>query len=167
MAILGLRWFGGGSSDAATEAKKKFEIDKPDAEWRKQLTPAQYDVLRAHGTERPGSSALNREKRKGNYVCAGCDLPLFASDTKYESGTGWPSFWQPLPDAVGTTTRPFAVHDADGSALPPLRRASRPRLQRRPEAHGPALLHERRGDEIRARRRGVRRSLFFRASPPQ
>jgi len=68
MAILGLRWFGGGSSDAATEAKKKFEIDKPDAEWRKQLTPAQYDVLRAHGTERPGSSALNREKRKGNYV---------------------------------------------------------------------------------------------------
>src|SRR6186713_3717453 len=104
MAILGLRWFGGGSSDAATEAKKKFEIDKPDAEWRKQLTPAQYDVLRAHGTERPGSSALNREKRTGNYVCAGCDLPLFASDTKYESGTGWPSFWQPLPDAVETTT---------------------------------------------------------------
>ena len=103
MAFLGLRWFGGGD-DAAASAKKTFEIDKPDAEWRKQLTPAQYDVLRAHGTERPGTSALNREKRKGKYVCAGCDQPLFSSDTKYESGTGWPSFWQPLPDGVGTTT---------------------------------------------------------------
>jgi peptide-methionine (R)-S-oxide reductase len=103
MAFLGLRFFGGGD-EAAAEVKKTFEIEKPDAEWRKQLTPEQYNVLRAHGTERPGSSPLNREKRKGNYVCAGCDLPLFASDTKYESGTGWPSFWQPLPDAIGTTT---------------------------------------------------------------
>ena len=68
------------------------------------LTPAQYDVLRKHGTERPGTSPLNHEKRKGTFACAGCDLPLFSSDTKYESGTGWPSFWQPLPDAVGTTT---------------------------------------------------------------
>ena len=102
MGILGMRWFGGG--DAVAEAKKKFEIEKSDAEWRKQLTPEQFNVLRAHGTERPGSSPLNREKRKGNYVCAGCELPLFASDTKYESGTGWPSFWQPLPDAIGTTT---------------------------------------------------------------
>jgi peptide-methionine (R)-S-oxide reductase len=102
MAFLGLRWFDRG--DAAADAKKTFEIDKPDAEWRKQLTPEQYVVLRAHGTERPGSSPLNREKRKGTFVCAGCELPLFASDTKYESGTGWPSFWQPLPDAVGTTT---------------------------------------------------------------
>lgn len=102
MAFLGLRWFDSG--DAAAEVKKTFEIDKPDAEWRKQLTPEQYVVLRAHGTERPGSSPLNREKRKGTFVCAACELPLFASDTKYESGTGWPSFWQPLPDAVGTTT---------------------------------------------------------------
>lgn len=102
MAFLGLRWFDSG--DAAAEEKKTFEIDKPDAEWRKQLTPEQYVVLRAHGTERPGSSPLNREKRKGTFVCAGCELPLFASDTKYESGTGWPSFWQPLPDAIGTTT---------------------------------------------------------------
>jgi len=61
-------------------------------------------VLRKHGTERPGTSPLNAEKRKGTFACAGCDLPLFASDTKYESGTGWPSFWQPLPSAVGTTT---------------------------------------------------------------
>lgn len=102
MAFLGLRWFGGGD-DAVAGAKKTFEIDKSEAEWRKQLTPAQYDVLRGHGTERPGSSPLNREKRKGTFACAGCDLPLFASDTKYESGTGWPSFWQPLPDAIGTT----------------------------------------------------------------
>jgi peptide-methionine (R)-S-oxide reductase len=100
MGILGIRWFG--SDGAAAEAKTKFEIEKPDAEWRKQLTPEQFNVLRAHGTERPGSSPLNAEKRKGNFVCAGCDLPLFSSDTKYESGTGWPSFWQPLADAIGT-----------------------------------------------------------------
>ncbi len=103
MAFLGLRLFGGGSG-AAAQATKTFEIEKPDAEWRKLLTPAQYNVLRAHGTERAGSSPLNQEKRKGTFVCAGCDLPLFASDTKYESGTGWPSFWQPLPDAIGTQT---------------------------------------------------------------
>ncbi|MGN6460448.1 MAG: peptide-methionine (R)-S-oxide reductase MsrB [Pseudolabrys sp.] len=79
------------------------EIVKSDAEWRKQLTPQQYDILRKHGTERPGSSPLNHEKRKGTFACAGCDLPLFSSETKFESGTGWPSFWQPLPNAVGTT----------------------------------------------------------------
>ena len=73
-----------------------------DAEWRKRLSPTQYDVLRKHGTERPGSSALNHEKRKGTFACAGCELPLFSSDTKFESGTGWPSFYQPLPDAIGT-----------------------------------------------------------------
>ena len=103
MAFLGLRLFGGGD-DAVAEVKGKFEIEKSDAEWRQQLTPAQYSVLRAHGTERPGSSPLNQEKRKGTYACTGCDLPLFSSDTKYESGTGWPSFWQPLPDAIGTTS---------------------------------------------------------------
>ena len=74
-----------------------------DAEWRQRLSPAQYDVLRKHGTERPGSSALNHEKRKGTFACAGCDLPLFSSDTKFESGTGWPSFYQPLADAIETT----------------------------------------------------------------
>lgn len=76
----------------------------PDADWRKRLTPEQYAVLRKHGTERPGSSPLNHEKRKGIFACAGCALPLFSSDTKFESGTGWPSFYQPLPNAVGTTT---------------------------------------------------------------
>ena len=74
-----------------------------DAEWMKRLTPAQYNVLRNHGTERPGSSPLLREHRKGTFVCAGCANPLFASVTKFESGTGWPSFYEPLPGAVGTT----------------------------------------------------------------
>jgi peptide-methionine (R)-S-oxide reductase len=90
------------NSDAASA--KSFEVQKSDEEWRRLLTPAQYDVLRKHGTERPGTSPLNREKRAGSYHCAGCDLPLFSSDTKYESGTGWPSFYRPLADAVGTTT---------------------------------------------------------------
>ena len=92
----------GSTTDAAPAAK--FEVEKSDEEWRRLLTPAQYDVLRKHGTERPGSSPLNAEKRKGIFACAGCDLALFSADTKYESGTGWPSFWQPLPDAVGTST---------------------------------------------------------------
>jgi len=76
----------------------------PDAEWKKRLTPAQYNVLRREGTEPPGSSALNNEKRKGRYHCSGCELPLFASEMKYESGTGWPSFHSTLPGAVGTKT---------------------------------------------------------------
>ena len=74
-----------------------------EAEWRTKLTPAQFSVLRKHGTERPFTSPLNDEKRKGTFACAGCDLPLFSSDTKFDSGTGWPSFWQPLANAIGTT----------------------------------------------------------------
>ena len=80
----------------------RFEIEKSAAEWRAKLSPEQYAILREHGTERAGTSALNHEKRKGVFACAGCDLPLFASETKFESGTGWPSFYAPLPDAVGT-----------------------------------------------------------------
>lgn len=77
------------------------KIEKPDAEWRKELTPEQYYVTRQHGTERPFSSPLNVEKREGVYVCVSCGSPLFKSDAKYESGSGWPSFWEPLsPDAV-------------------------------------------------------------------
>src|SRR4051794_2262406 len=91
-----------GSSSNAPPAEK-FEIEKRDPAWRKLLTPGQYDVLRSHGTERAGTSPLNREKRKGTFACAGCDLPLFSSETKFESGTGWPSFWQPLVNAVGTS----------------------------------------------------------------
>ena len=75
-----------------------------DAEWRKRLTPQAYEVLRKHGTERAGTSRLNHEKRKGIFACAGCELPLFSSDTKFDSGTGWPSFYQPLPGAVATQT---------------------------------------------------------------
>jgi len=75
-----------------------------DAEWKQRLTPEQYAVLRQEGTERPGSSPLNHEKRKGLFHCAGCDLPLFSSDTKFESGTGWPSFYASLPGALGTKT---------------------------------------------------------------
>ena len=75
-----------------------------DMDWRQRLTANQYMILRQHGTERPGSSPLNKEKRKGTFACAGCDLPLFSSDTKFESGTGWPSFYQPLAKAVETTT---------------------------------------------------------------
>ena len=75
-----------------------------DKDWRQRLTADQYMILRRHGTERAGSSPLDKEKRKGTFACAGCDLPLFSSDTKFESGTGWPSFYQPLTNAVGTKT---------------------------------------------------------------
>jgi peptide-methionine (R)-S-oxide reductase len=78
-------------------------VTHTDEEWRQKLTPEQYNVLRKEGTERAGTSPLNQEKRRGTFLCAGCDLPLFSSDTKYESGTGWPSFWKPLENAVGTT----------------------------------------------------------------
>ena len=79
-----------------------FAVTRSDADWRKILTPAQFSVLRRSGTERPYSSPLLKEKRRGNFVCAGCSQPLFSSATKYDSGTGWPSFWAPLDNAVGT-----------------------------------------------------------------
>jgi peptide-methionine (R)-S-oxide reductase len=79
-----------------------FAVMFPDAEWRQRLTRAQYAVLREHDTEAPFSSALLHEKRRGDFACAGCDLPLFASSTKFESGTGWPSFWMPLAKAIDT-----------------------------------------------------------------
>jgi peptide-methionine (R)-S-oxide reductase len=90
---------GGGRSHARTG---NFEIKLSEADWKKRLTPQQYSVLRQESTERAGSSPLNREKRKGVFACAGCELPLFSSATKFESGTGWPSFWAPLKNAVGT-----------------------------------------------------------------
>jgi len=79
-------------------------VQKKDEDWRKTLTPDQFHVLREHGTERPGVSPLNAEKRAGTFACAGCGQPLFSSDTKFESGTGWPSFCAPLDGAVETTT---------------------------------------------------------------
>jgi peptide-methionine (R)-S-oxide reductase len=78
------------------------KINRPDQEWRERLTPEQYKVLRHEGTERAGTSELNDEKREGTFVCAGCGQPLFRSDTKFESGTGWPSFYAPLPGALET-----------------------------------------------------------------
>lgn len=86
---------------AAVAGGKAFEVTKTEAEWRKILTPAQYYVLRDHGTERSWTSPLEHEKRKGTFHCAGCDLALYSSETKFDSGTGWPSFWQPLPNAIG------------------------------------------------------------------
>jgi peptide-methionine (R)-S-oxide reductase len=77
---------------------------KTDDEWRKTLTPEQFHVLREHGTERAGTSPLNREKRQGVFMCGGCGQPLFASDTKFESGTGWPSFYRPIEGAIAITT---------------------------------------------------------------
>jgi peptide-methionine (R)-S-oxide reductase len=85
-------------------AEGTFAVTHTEDEWRKLLTPAQYDVLRQEGTEPPGSSPLLDEHRPGTFDCAGCALPLFSSTTKYESGTGWPSFWAPLEGAVGTST---------------------------------------------------------------
>jgi peptide-methionine (R)-S-oxide reductase len=82
---------------------ERFEIEKSDEEWRRTLTPEQYTVLRGHGTERPGSCALLHEKRAGTFACAGCGLPLFVADRKFESGTGWPSFFSPLDGALGST----------------------------------------------------------------
>jgi peptide-methionine (R)-S-oxide reductase len=81
-----------------------FEVARTEQEWRQTLTPEQFQVLREHGTEPPGASPLNREKRDGTFACAGCGQPLFSSETKFESGTGWPSFWAPLERAVESTT---------------------------------------------------------------
>ena len=82
---------------------EEFEVQNTDTDWQGTLSPSQYKVLRCHGTEMPGTSELNFEKRAGTFRCAGCGEPLFSSDTKFESGTGWPSFYEPMPEAVGTT----------------------------------------------------------------
>jgi len=92
------RLFGGGHDTA-----EAFPVQHSEEEWRAKLAPGQYQVLRKHGTERAGSSPLNQEKRPGTFICAGCGQDLFASATKFESGTGWPSFYQPLDNAVGIT----------------------------------------------------------------
>jgi peptide-methionine (R)-S-oxide reductase len=91
------------SAHSAPKARDK-EWQLSDEEWRKRLTPEQFHVLREEGTERAGTSPLNAEKRKGTFACAGCALPLFKSETKYESGTGWPSFYDFIPGSLGTST---------------------------------------------------------------
>ncbi len=89
---------------ATAQTPKPEPLRLTDAEWKKRLTPEQYAVLRQEGTERAGTSPLDHEKRKGVFQCAGCELALFSSDTKFDSGTGWPSFYAPLPGAVATRT---------------------------------------------------------------
>ncbi|HJS86430.1 MAG TPA: peptide-methionine (R)-S-oxide reductase MsrB [Acetobacteraceae bacterium] len=93
------RLFGG----AAEATAENFPVSHTEEEWRRILTPEQFRVLRQHGTERAGTSPLNQEKREGTFVCAGCGEKLFSSDTKFESGTGWPSFYAPLPDSIATS----------------------------------------------------------------
>ncbi len=95
--------FKGKRTDAAPEGPS-YDIQKSDAEWRQALSPEAYYVLRQHGTERAGSSPLDKQYGAGTYACAGCGQPLFASTTKFNSGTGWPSFYAPLEAAVETTT---------------------------------------------------------------
>lgn len=102
-AALGLAVDGRRAARAAGSAAKTFPLMLSEAEWRKRLTPVQFYVLREHGTEPPYSSPLDREKRRGTFHCAGCEEPLFASETKFDSGTGWPSFYQPLDGRIGTS----------------------------------------------------------------
>ena len=90
---------GSAPANAAT-----FKVSYSDAEWKRRLTKAQYEILRNEGTERPFTSPLDKEKRKGTFLCAGCGNELYSSATKFDSGTGWPSFWQPLRGAIGTST---------------------------------------------------------------
>jgi peptide-methionine (R)-S-oxide reductase len=101
-ALLLMTRFAASRADAAPA--QAFEVTHSDAEWRELLTPEQFTVLRQQGTERPFTSPLDREKRSGTFCCAGCDNDLFSSKTKFDSGTGWPSFWQPLPNAVNDTS---------------------------------------------------------------
>jgi peptide-methionine (R)-S-oxide reductase len=84
-------------------ATETFEVTKTEAEWRAILSDAAFNVLRKEGTEYPGTSPLLNEHRKGIFACAGCDLPVYSSETKFDSGTGWPSFWQEIANAVGKT----------------------------------------------------------------
>jgi peptide-methionine (R)-S-oxide reductase len=105
LAVLSKTEAMAGPTTMTTATKAAADFGKlSEAEWKSRLTADQFYVLRKHGTERAGTSPLNKEKRKGTFACAGCDLPLFDSGTKFESGTGWPSFYEPLPGAVGTTT---------------------------------------------------------------
>jgi peptide-methionine (R)-S-oxide reductase len=95
-------WTGRSMTPAQASAEGNFEVTKTEAEWREILTANQFAVLREESTERPFTSPLNDEKRAGIFHCAGCDLPVYSSEVKYDSGTGWPSFWESLPNAIGT-----------------------------------------------------------------
>ncbi|MBX9682197.1 MAG: peptide-methionine (R)-S-oxide reductase MsrB [Hyphomicrobium sp.] len=103
LALAGALVSGKMSADAADDTTKRFEIMKSEEEWKKILTPDQFYVLRKHGTERAGTSPLDKTYAEGTYKCAGCDLPVYTSDTKFDSGTGWPSFFKPIDNATGTS----------------------------------------------------------------
>jgi peptide-methionine (R)-S-oxide reductase len=104
LGAAAISWLGRFSNTSmAKAAPDKFEIVKSDLEWRRELTSEQYAVLRRHDTERPWTSPLNKEYRPGTYLCAGCSLPLFSSSTKFDSKTGWPSFWAPIEGAIETS----------------------------------------------------------------
>ncbi len=113
----------------SVRAATTYQVSHTDAEWHKLLTPAQYDILREDGTERPFTSPLLNEHRAGNFGCAGCDLPLFSSKTKFESGTGWPSFWAPLDQCCRRDKRPYIRHVANRYLMSPLRRSPWPRFR--------------------------------------
>ena len=103
-------FFSSRKSESIAKKTSKFEVTKTEAQWRKILTPEQFEVLRKAGTERAGTSPLTAEHRQGKFACAGCNLPLFTSETKFESGTGWPSFYEPIANAVKTSVdRSFGV----------------------------------------------------------
>jgi peptide-methionine (R)-S-oxide reductase len=91
------------AAHAAEEPQMTFEITKTEDEWKKQLSPEQFQVLRKHGTERAGTSPLDKNYKPGIYECAACDLPVYSSETKFDSGTGWPSFYKPLENGIGTS----------------------------------------------------------------
>jgi peptide-methionine (R)-S-oxide reductase len=104
IALLGALGFAPGASNAQGPTPKIEPLRLTDAEWKQRLSPNAYAVLRHEGTERAGTSPLDHEKRKGTFHCVACELPLFSSDTKFDSGTGWPSFFTSLPGAVVTKT---------------------------------------------------------------
>lgn len=140
---------------------EKLTLD--DAEWRERLSEERYRVLREADTEPAGSSPLDKETRAGEYRCAGCDLPLFSSRTKYDSGTGWPSFFDPYRRPPADRT---GLRVADSTYRVPLRalwRASGPRLRGRSRADRPALVQQWPGAAVRARRDGIRKRHLRRA----
>ena len=152
-AASGLAWSVAAGRRAVAAPAETFPVMHSDAGWRHLLTPAQYAVLRQSATERPFTSPLLDEHRAGIFACAGCTRGLFSSETKFESGTGWPSFWAPLNNRRRHRTGYLAGHDPNRGALRRLRRSCRPCVQRRPAGDRLALLHERRRDDVQARGR--------------
>ena len=128
VALVGCSGLFGGNANA--KSGKKFKITRTPAEWKKRLGSARYRIMRLEGTERPFSSPLDREKRAGIFACAGCNLGLYSSKTKFDSGTGWPSFWAPIAsNRIGTSTDRKLGYTAHRGPLRPLRRTSGSHLQ--------------------------------------